>query len=275
MEFLGRIGGALFDGLLALLGRLSPGASLTVISLLLGLGMLYALRWFGDPRALDRSIRRMQAHMMEMRLFDREPKLVFVAMRRMFAANVRLLAAILKPTAVALVPMVLLFVQMEHYYAMRPLRPGESAIVTAEVDAGELAPDDIVLVGSEGVDVRTPAVRSPGRDLVSWQIRARHEGTHALVLRHGSHEATKSVTVSRARAVVSLRRASRPFEVFLYPVESSLDDSVARWIEVDYPRTDVRILGLQTHWLVWLFFISFFGAVLVRWAVNARRPETF
>jgi hypothetical protein len=75
--------------------------------------------------------------------------------------------------------------------------------------------------------------------------------------------------------VVSKRRASRPEDVLLYPIEPSLAAGPVAWIDVRYPSTDVAVLGLPMHWLIWLFIISFFGALVIRWLVNARRPGTF
>jgi hypothetical protein len=278
MDTIGRIFGTLFDGLLAIFGGLSLGGSLFMISLLLGVAMLFVLKWVGDPRELDHSIRKMQAHIMEMRLFDAEPKLVFVAMGRMFWWNFRLLFSILKPTVVAALPMVLLFVHMEGYYGMRPLRPGESTVVTAKLSDFTPARQGKVelLSVTDNVEVLTPAVRSEARGIVSWEVRGLQEGQGVVVLHSGDDPPVeKSVTVSSTPRVVSKRRASRPADVLLYPAEPSIHASTVNWVDVRYPAIDVEMLGIGLHWLIWLFIVSFFGALVVRWRVNARRPGTF
>ena len=174
--------------------------------------------------------------------------------------------------------MVLLFVQMEHYYGMRPIRPGESTVVTAKLsDFNPAQRGEVQLRASTpNVEVLTPPVRSQSRNIVSWQVRGVHEGQGALVLSSGEQEIEKTVTVSSTPRVVSKRRASRPADVLLYPVEPSISSaSAASWIDIRYPAIDVEMLGIPMHWLIWLFIVSFFGALIVRWRVNARRPGTF
>src|SRR5688500_18739980 len=101
MDVLGSIFGGLFDGLALAFGWLGPGGSLTALSVLLGVVMLVAFKWIGTPGALEGAMAKMQAYMMEMRLFDREPKLVFGAMGRLFWWNAKLFMALLRPVLVA------------------------------------------------------------------------------------------------------------------------------------------------------------------------------
>lgn len=278
MELIGRIFGGIFDAYLAVFGALSPGASLTVMSLLLGVLMLLAFKWVGDPKELETSRHRMQAFLMEMRLFDQEPKIVFGSMGRLFWWNLRFFVASLRPAVIATIPMVLLFVQMEHYYGRRPLRDGESAVVTAKLRHFEKSSQNVQLESSPGVAVETPPVRSPKRELVSWRIRADagtnelSEATLTLVL--GKAEVTKSVTTGVGRTRVSMRRVSTVPDLTLYPVESAIEANNVLWVDVAYPSIDVAIFGLELHWLIWLVLISVIGAFGIRWGVNAWRPNT-
>lgn len=274
MEILGSIFGAIFDGLVAVFGWLGPGGSLTVLSLLLGVGMLLAFKWVGEPGALEHAMAKMQAYMMEMRLFDREPKLVFGAMGRLFWWNGKLFTALLRPVLVATLPMILLFIQMDHYYGMRPLEVGETAVVTARFTDDEALEGPIQLTAEDGVEVETLGVRSPDRGIVSWRVRALEEGVSQLTLTVGEEEITKSVTVSDALQRVSKRRARKAADAMLYPIEPRIAGGPVSWIDVRYPAISVSILGMSTHWLVWLFIISLVGALVVRWIVNFWRPGT-
>ncbi len=273
METTGRSFGKIFDGLLLVFGGLPPAASLTVISLLLGVLMLFAFKWLGNPEALETSRRRMQAHLMEMRLFDREPKIVIKALRDLLWWNLRFFVASLRPALVATAPMVLLFVQMEHYYGVRPLQPGESAVVTATLQPSAEAPDTVELHASNGLRVATRPVRVPRLSQVSWRIEAEKPGDHRILLEVDGERVTKTVTVGEAPTRVSMRRVVRGDQAFwLYPIEEPFESSKVRFLEVRYPTTEVSIAGLRTHWLVWLVLISVVGAFAIRAAVNTRRP---
>lgn len=276
MEIVGRIFGGLFDVLLLPFSALSPGWSLFAISMVLGVLMLLAFKWIGEPAELELGKNRMQAHLMEMRLFDREPRLVFKAMGQLFWWNFRFFLATLKPMLVATAPMILLFVQMDHFYGYRPLHPGETTVVTAKLEDFEPALAGAVELRAtdDVVEVQTPPVRSPARRLVSWRIRGLQEGQSQLELRVGEDTVTKSVTVGHELRKVSRRRVSNGRDLLLHPIEDPMDAGPVRFVELDYPAIEIEWLGYRTHWLVWLFFVSLFGALIVRWIVNAWRPGT-
>jgi hypothetical protein len=274
MDILGTIFGVAFDGLVAVFGWMGPGGSLVVLSTLLGVVMLLAFKWIGEPGALEAAMAKMQAYMMEMRLFDREPALVFGAMGRLFWWNFKLFAALLRPVLVATLPMILLFIQMDHYYGMRPLEVGESAVVTAKFDDGAAFYGPIQLTSEPGVSVETLGVRSPERGIISWRVRAQENGVSLLTLMVGEEEVTKTVTVGDELQRVSKRRATQTADVMLYPIEPRIPTASVAWVDVRYPTISVSILGIPMHWLVWLFIISLVGALVVRWIVNFWRPNT-
>ncbi len=275
MDIIGSIAGGFFDALIAAFGWMSLGGSLAMLSILLGVVMLIAFKLIGNPDDMSTAMGRMQAHMMEMRLFDREPKLVFVAMGRLFWWNFKLVGTLMRPVLIATLPMLFLFIQMDHFYGMRPLQPGESAVVTARVpDPEVMRTAEIQLVGDDVVEVATPPVYSRQRGLVSWRVEALGEGDGLLELSVGEQRFGKSVTVSPTRQRVSKRRARRKAEALLYPIEPRLEKGPVRWIDIRYPMTDTDVLGVPMHWLIWLFIISLVGALGVRWGVNAWRPNT-
>lgn len=272
MELLRRSFGGLFDVLLAIFGGLSPALSLVLISLLLGVLLLFMFKWIGDPVALERNKDRMIAHLMELRLFDSEPRLVFQAIGRLFYWNGRFVLSTLRPAIVASLPMIFLFIQMEHYYGMRPLRPGETALLSAKFHGAP--PKDIGLGSAtpDTVAVETPPAQSARGSIVSWRIRAVSEGDGAVELTLGDARVRKSVTVRQSPTQVSQRRVFGTNDHLLHPVEPALPLASVAWIQVNYPKTDITLLGLATHWLVWLFLVSVFGALAVRWFVNRFYP---
>ena len=270
----GQLFGALFDGLMVPLQALSLGWSLAIISTLMGAVMLVVFKYTGDPDLLFTSIKRMQAYMMEMRLFDREPKLVFKAMGKLFWWNAKSILALLGPMLWVTVPMLLLFFQMEHYYGMRPVEPGESAVVTVKFKNADKLDGPVVLESGSGAEVETKPVLAPRRDLASWRVKGLEEGAHTLRLQVGEATYDKSFHVGTERVRVSKRRAYAGPDALVYPVEPRLQKGPVAWIDVRYPTTDTPWLGTEMHWLLWLVIVSLVGALGVRWAVNLWRPNT-
>lgn len=278
MSTVAAVFGAITDALLGLFGWLSLGNSLVLISLLLGVGMLYVFRGVGDGQALEDGVRRMQAHIMEMRLFDREPKLVFQAIGRLFYWNFRFMFATLKPMVIATIPMLFLFFQLEHYYGVRPLKPGESTTVTVQLnDPAPLTANQVSLSSTDEdvVVVETAPLRQPVQGRVRWRIRGISEGRANLRVTTPNAVYDKQVDVSRSPVGrISSRRAVSTADTILHPVERPLPAGVVYWIDIAYPSISVSWLGLSMHWIIWLFIVSLFGSLLVRWLVNRIRPGT-
>ncbi|MEM6293474.1 MAG: hypothetical protein AAGA54_19535 [Myxococcota bacterium] len=274
INIVGQLFGALFDGMMVPLQALSLGWSLAIISTLLGAVMLVVFKYTGDPELLFTSIKRMQAYMMEMRLFDREPKLVFKAMGKLFWWNFKSILSLLGPMLWVTVPMVLLFFQMEHYYGMRPVEPGDSAVVTAKFMNEDAMVGPISLEGTDGAEVETAPVIAKRRAMASWRVKGLEPGEHTLTLHVGDESYTKTFTVGTERTRVSKRRAYLGPDALVYPIEPRLESGPVDWIDVRYELTETTFLGTQMHWLLWLVILSLVGALLVRWAVNAWRPNT-
>lgn len=269
----GSLFGALFDGMMVPLSALSLGWSLAIISTLMGAIMLVVFKYTGDPDLLYTSIKRMQAYMMEMRLFDREPKLVFKAMGNLFWWNFKSILALLGPMLWVTVPMLLVFFQMEHYYGMRPIEAGESAVVTVKFNSADDI-DAVQLESGSGAEVETDAVLARGRAMASWRVKGVEDGHHTLVLTVGEQSYEKTFDVGTERVRVSKRRALAGPDALVYPIEPRLEAGPVAWIDIRYPTTDTPWLGTEMHWLLWLVIVSLVGALLVRWVVNLWRPHT-
>ena len=141
---------------------------LTLIPLSLAWGGLSALtfRRFSNPRSLRAAVNRILAHVLELRLFLDEPKLILRAQRDLLRANVKLLQAIAIPTTLLAIPMLLAFAPLDDFYGYGPLTPGQPVIVTAKTTA-----PDIQLEAPSGVAVETPPVRALHAREISWRIR--------------------------------------------------------------------------------------------------------
>ena len=77
-------------------------------------------------------------------------------------------------------------VELDNRYGVRPLRPGEVAVVTVQCTAPIVATDHFELTTSDDVGPDSPPVRLFRDNRVLWRIRAKSVGTPAVyVTRNG------------------------------------------------------------------------------------------
>ena len=112
---------------------------------------------------------RILAHVMELRLFLDEPRLIWKAERDLLRENLRLFGQIAVPSLVAAPLLGFVMWQAGAIYGRAPLRAGEAVVVTAHVEAADLA--NVRLEAPPGVVIETPGVRIPRLHEVSWRIR--------------------------------------------------------------------------------------------------------
>jgi len=91
----------MFAPLFSLFSGLPPLITLTPLSLLLGVGMLWIFSLTSNQGAIRKVKARLQAHLYEMRLFPDEPVLIWKAQLGLLAANVRYIGLMLLPAIVA------------------------------------------------------------------------------------------------------------------------------------------------------------------------------
>jgi hypothetical protein len=238
--------------------------SLFLVSAAAGIALLSVFRKTSDQAAIRRTRRRLQAHLLEIRLYGDDPAIVWQAQKSLLAANARYFLLMLRPAAVLTLPMLALFVVLDGFYGRRPLNPGETAIVTVQLRRGGTAPHPIRLDAPDGIAVESPPVRVLGADQVSWRIRAARPVSGELRLTAGPASLTKSIVVAAERRFVSTRRVRRFAELVFFPGERPLPGGEVEWIELGYPAARVRTFGFETHWLVWFLLISMVSALLVR-----------
>lgn len=234
---------------------------LLIISVLSGVALLWVFSKTSNQKAIRETKKRLQARLLELRLYADDPKVVFRAQRALFGHNARYFLLMLRPAVFATIPMVVLLIALDAYYGKRPIAPGEESVVTVQWN-GELPQSEPRLETPEGITVVTPAVRIPDEGQASWRIRADREVQGELVLSGG--EVTKKIV---AGAGVHNLMSRRVRSLVLWPLffgESPISGDAIDWIEVEYPPAEVRMFGLETHWLVWWLVISMVTAFLLK-----------
>lgn len=240
---------------------------LLIIAILSGLLTTIVIRRTTDAEALRSSRNRIHAHLLEFRLFFDEPRLIWQAQMALLRDNVRLLRLLLPPTLILALPMAWLFLQLDTVYGLRPLRPGEPSIVTAQMARPIEASDHFNLRGSDGITVETPPVRVLRDQQVAWRIRPAGNIQGSLKLALNGRDFGKTVTFGDSRAAPSPRRSRSLAEFLLHPEEPRLPDGDIAWIEVAYAEAGPA-------WIVWFLIISTITAFLsARW-IRVRPQKT-
>ena len=145
-------------------------ATLAPLSALCGIVTGFVFRRLGSS-GTRRTANRILAHVMELRLFLDEPRLVWNAQRDLLRENLRLFGQIAVPTLIVAPLLGYAMWRADAVYGRAPLRAGEAVVVTAHVKAGDLA--DVRMEAPPGVAIETPGVRIPRLHEVSWRIRPR------------------------------------------------------------------------------------------------------
>lgn len=242
---------------IGLFGDAPPIVSLAVLSALVGVAMLWVFGKTSNQKAIDRAKKKMQAYLLELRLYGDDPGLLFRAQASLIGANLRYMGHMFKPALILTIPMIVLLFHLDAVYGIRAPREGESTVVTVQA-AGELAStvEAPMLTAPEGVLVETPAVRARDKGQFNWRIRALAETHGELDFVWNGEHWTKSIDTGPGLRYVSCRRESSTWKAFAAPGEPLLDVKDIEAVDVRYQGAEIEAFGLHLHWLVWFLIIS-------------------
>jgi hypothetical protein len=240
-----------------------PMLSLVPVSILLAIAMLLVFRRISNPPAIASMKARLMAHLYEMRLFTDEPILIWKAQKGLVIANVRYIGLMLAPVLVMSVPMILVISRLDCFYGHTPLDLHREATLTVQLKTPADGPAPLVRP-PHGIAVETQGVRLDGGRQISWRIRADRPVNGTLGIVFPDETVEKSVDAGAGPRYVSDRRVSSLASLLWHPAESLLPPGRVDWVEIRYPEATVQVLGLQFHWLVWLFLFSMITALLLK-----------
>ncbi|MDD8026565.1 MAG: hypothetical protein PHI34_08615 [Acidobacteriota bacterium] len=252
--------GGLFDALFAVLRPLGPEAAMAIVSLLIGLFMLFVFKKTSNQAGIRRAKDRIKAHLLELRLYKSDFGQTMRSQGRILAANGRYFLYALKPMLVMIVPILLVLVQLDARFGARALEPGETVLVKVKIDPSiDWTAVEPVLEAPAGAVVETPPLRIEEEHEVDWRVRASAAGRHVLTVRIGALTGTKDLAVRQPSpatiAPLKVRRGG--WAELLHPGEKPLPkDSGIASIETAYPAARLNYFGWRMHWLVAFFLLS-------------------
>ncbi len=245
------------------------GGSLAVVSILCGLCTLWVFRYFTDLSAVRANRKRLQAHLLEFRLFSDEPRLVWRAQKALIHENIQLFRLLLRPVLILAFPTAWLLIQLDCIYGFTPLPIGQAAVVTAQLE-GPLSQTDAgsILQAPPEISVETPPVRVFEDRQISWRVRPTQAvcGSLRFTLRGNTFEKT---IASCGAIFLSPRRVRSLWEFLMHPEERRLPTGDVAWLEVAYPKAEISIAGLRLPWIAWFSIISTASALgFGRWSTG-------
>ena len=255
----------LVSGYVSIFGDAHPLVSLIPLSIVVGVAMLWVFKVTSNQKAIEQAKKKMQAYLLELRLYGDEPGLLFKAQKNLILGNLRYMGLMFKPAVYLTIPMVLLLVHLDAVYGIGALEPGQSAMLTVQA-AGRLAPT----VSAPRLDapdifaVDTPAVRALSEGQFSWRIRAIGEGEGVLQFDWDGRKWRKTIRSDGGNVYVSHRRTASIWESLIYAGENRLDTPDIQWIDLAYPPKEIVTGSLRLHWLVWFLVVSIVAAYALK-----------
>ncbi len=242
MNAFNRISSAIFDLVL----DLPPGDEhawfdMLVWPILGGIVALIVYKYTSNQAGITRTKGRIKMHLLEIRLFNHDLRVVLGATGRILAHNAVYIGLNMVPMVVMIVPIMAMLVQLEARYAFDPLPVGQEEILELRLDPehNSAAITDLRLELPAGVELSAPPVRTP-EGQVYWRIRALAAGDHVLKVHLGDAEVVeKGLAVGGAARKVPVKR-TKSWEGFLYPGEAGLPSGSGVYsVQLRYPEREL------------------------------------
>ncbi len=251
----------LFDLISWPLWGLGSMGILVFVSFLSALLALWIFGRYSNQEAIRTVRNRIRGNMLAVRLYRDNVPVVIALQGSIIRDTLTYLKYSLVPLPVLLIPFLLILIQLDLHLQVRPLRPGESAVVKAKFSTALGPQDHVTLETPREVRVETPPVRIAALKEVAWRIRAEEPTRDFMTIHWGDRAVQKKVIVGDYEGAVSALRTGNMTEVLLNPGEPPIRRSTAiESILVDYPRRDYSLLGWDIHWVILFFvFCTVFG----------------
>lgn len=248
---------------LGLLDRVPPIVSLTLISVLSGVVILWIVGKLTNQKRLAIARDRMASSIYEMRLFMDSPARIARAQLRFFRWSTVYIAHTLPPLLVLALPLTLLYVHLEVRWAIAPLPVGAPVLVKVDLD---VAPSGEVKVEeTAGFRVTAPPLRVPGEERVYVRVQIDEPGTHDLRLKVGAHEVTKKLYADPAAPMVSPERSAGLDALWRMGVEPPIASGAGvAVISVAHALRTQEWLGIEMPWWIYWLVVSMAVAMALR-----------
>jgi hypothetical protein len=237
------------------LGMNVPSGIVVGISLVIGLVMVIVFGYTSDQKAIHSAKDQLKAHLLALRLFQDQIRVVLRSYGRIVLATGHYLRLAFKPLLFVIVPMTFLIVQLDRYLGSVPLSTGQSFLVKARMDDADSL-NQASLQLPDGLTGTAPAVHVPAESEVAWRVVAEKGGEYVVHVQVADQLFAKRVIVgSGMPRLSSVRLRGKFWERIFVSAEPALpDNKFVEAIDVQYPARNIAFAGLEWNW-IWLFFV--------------------
>ena len=249
---------AVFELLCLPFRALPPSGALAILSCASGVLFVWLFGRLSDQERIREVRERIRGNLIGVRLFRRDVPVVLRLQWLIVGDTLRFLRLAAVPMLILAAPVVLIAAQLHLRFAVRPIRPGDAAVVTATVRHASALDRPISLAAPAGVAVETPPVKIRATRQIAWRVRVDRPGRHVLGVQVGGETIAKTlVGGTRWEAVPQRRTGQGALAALFSPGEPQIPDGRnVEVVEVAYPRLDLRLLGVQVDWLVGFLVLS-------------------
>lgn len=247
----------IFDLLLYPIKIFSPLGGLIFISIVVGILMLFIFKHTSNQDGIKTQKDYLKAHLLALRLYKDDTGLSLNAMKNLLLSNFGYLKFAVKPMFILMIPTILILIQLASWYEFRPLRVGESAILSLKLKKG-VNLDEIQIKIPEGVVIETPPLRILQKNEIDWRIKGVKNGEWELKFQKETQSFSKSLFIGDGfEKLAPYRTKGNSLAGFLYPVETTLPaDSFIEEISVNYPHRELTLWGWKIDWLIVFLAVS-------------------
>lgn len=241
-----------FGLILSPLKAVDPFWSLCLISFPLGILLLLVFRHTSNQEQIGRSREMIRGYLLEMRLFKDNPRILVSSFGNVLLWNLGYMRHAARPLLVMAVPVAFILIHLDVWYGYKPLRPGESAILSVKIDRKGEFPERVAVYPGRGVTIETPPLRILRDGEIDWRVKGLEPGEHSVTVDIGGMAFEKSITVSDGFGRVSVRRTGRGFpDEILHPLEKPIGrGDPVKEISVGYPEREIGPFGWKLDWIV-------------------------
>jgi hypothetical protein len=256
--WLNAVANALGSWVLAPIGLLPGWLSATLVGAATGLVMLVVFKVTSNQRAIKTTRDDIKANLLAMKLFKDNVAVTLRAQGRLLLGALRLMLLAVVPMLVMAVPVTMVLAQLALWYQARPLRVGEDTVMTMRL-AGtpESSWPTVNLAPTDALEVSLGPVRVRSKRELCWNIRARADGHHRLVLQVDGQAIDKELAIGDGFMRVSTERPGWSWsDALVNPSESPFGpDAPVQSITIDYPKRSSWTCGSDS-WVIYWFVVS-------------------
>jgi len=244
--------------------------SLVALSLVTGVGMAVVFKYTSNPKAIKRTKDKLKGRILEMRIYQDDPLLIFKALGRTLLSNFSYLGSMLKPIAILIIPVMIIFMQMDERFGRSGLDVNDTTRLSVLLkDGKDPFATPVKLSSEQGIVIDTKPVRVARTREIDWRLKVAHWGTHRLILESEGSKYVFPVTARQGTKMIAHERTTGFMEPLIHPAAAPIpSDSPFARVAVEYTGARYPFLVWHVHWIVIFLVYSLLSALMMKYLIK-------